>query len=280
MRCCLNPGLLTHVSAPDAGSVLCPAPLVGPVHLNQEVDPLWVPSSCRQSRELGRWASPGPGELFHLPKSPCRDAPAPISYGNSSQLGTVWEELGGEPQVPAGHRGGTMRLRRRGATSSPGPWTVSARFAGNLALPDRGLGSQGQPSESQHLSQGRAAVSGLQSFRETVGLGLGMTATRQAAPASPGEAGSVRVVSEGFWWEGSWEESSRSLPARGPHTHSGRVPGFLGSSAGNGNKRCRNASGASLSFSGFPVGSQEYQQWRNGLPEHGRSRDSWARVLR
>ena len=112
-----------------------------------------------------------------------------------------------------------------------------------------------------------------------MGLGLGRTATGQAAPASAGEAGSVRVVSEGFWWEGSWEESRRSQPARGPHTLSGRASGFLGSFAGNGNKRCRNASGASLSFSGFPVGSQEYQQWRNGIPARGRSRDSWARVL-
>lgn len=184
------------------------------------------------------------------------------------------------PRCQLGTGGAPCGPGEGGTTSSPGPWTVSARFAGNLALPDRGLGGQGQPGESQHLSQGRAAVSGLQSFRETVGLGLGMTATGQAAPASPGEAGSVRVVSEGFWWEGSWEESRHSLPARGPHTLSGRVPGFLGSSAGNGNKRCRNASGARLSFSGFPVGSQEYQRWRNGLPAHGRSRDSWASVLR
>lgn len=85
----------------------------------------------------------------------------------------------------------------------------------------------------------------------------------------------LRGVSVG----GSWEESRRSLPASGSHTLSRRVPGFLGSLAGNGNKRCRNASGASLPFSGFPVGSHEYQPWRNGIPAPGWSRESWTRVL-
>ena len=61
--------------APDTRSVWCPTWSGGLISLNQEVDPLWVPSSCRQSWEPGRWASPEPGEPLHLPKSPCRDAP-------------------------------------------------------------------------------------------------------------------------------------------------------------------------------------------------------------
>lgn len=101
-----------------------PALSVGHVYLNQEVDPLWVPSSCCQSLEPGRWASPEAGEPLPPAQEPCRDAPAPISCGNSSQLGTVWEELGGEPWVPAGQwwgGAGAMWLRRRGDRVQPRP---------------------------------------------------------------------------------------------------------------------------------------------------------------
>lgn len=55
---------------------------------------------------------------------------------------------------------GPCGLGEGGTASSPGPWMVSAQFAGNLAPPDGGLGSQGQPAESQRLGQGRAGVSG------------------------------------------------------------------------------------------------------------------------
>ena len=71
----------------------------------------------------------------------CPRAPAGTphtTFGNSSQLVTVQEELGGEPRVPAGTRGGRrgcVAQEKGGTMSSPSPWTVTRRFAGNLAPP-------------------------------------------------------------------------------------------------------------------------------------------------
>ena len=112
-------------------------------------------------------------------------------------------------------------------------------------------------------------MSSLQTFRETVGLALGRTPTRQAGPVSAGEAGSVRVSPRGFGGRLLGRKQALSDSERLAHPQQACSRNFLGSLAGNDNKRCRNASGANLPFSGFPVGSHEYQPWRNRIPAPG-----------
>lgn len=167
----------------------------------------------------------------------CPRAPAGTphtAFGNSSQLGTVPEELGAEPRVPAGHQGGGRRGRAAQKKGGPCPAPAPGRSPGSLQetwpRPDGGLGGQGWPGEPQHLDQGCTGVSSLQTFRETVGLGLGRTETGQAEPTSAGEAGSVRVSQRGFGGRllGRKQTLSASERLAHPQQACSRFPGLLG----------------------------------------------------
>lgn len=114
--------------------------------------------------------------------------------------------------------------------SSPGPGRSPGGLQGTWPRADGGLGGQGWPGEPQHLGQGRTGLSGLQTFRETVGLGLGRTATGQAGPACAGEAGSVRVSQRGFGGRllGRKQALSDGERLAHPQQACSRFPGLLG----------------------------------------------------
>ena len=124
-----------------------------------------------------------------------------------------------------------MWLRRRaGPCPAPAPGRSPGGLQGTWPRPDGGLGGQGWPGEPQHLGQGCTGMSSLQTFRETVGLGLGRTPTGQAGPVSAGEAGSVCVSPRGFGGRLLGRKQSLSDGERLAHLQQAcsRFPGLLG----------------------------------------------------